>query len=57
MEKYSKKQKQKKQKKKKCPHCSALQEKVKLDKPTSFYKGKKEFFLREIRETPCEYSR
>lgn len=37
--------------KKKCPYCSALQEKVKLDKPTNFYKGKKRIFPTEIRET------
>ncbi len=35
---------------KKCPHCQEIQEKVKLDKPTSFYKGKKRIFPTEIRE-------
>jgi len=51
MEKYPASKRAKKAKeKKKCPHCSALQEKVKLDKPTSFYKGKKRIFPAEIRE-------
>ncbi len=52
MEKYpvSKRAKRAKEKKK-CPHCSALQEKVKIDKPTSFYKGKKRIFPAEIRES------
>ena len=36
---------------KKCPHCQAPQEKVRLEKPTSFYKGKKRIFPTEIRET------
>ncbi len=35
---------------KKCPHCEAAQEKIKLDKPTSFYKGKTRIFPTEIRE-------
>ena len=35
---------------KKCPHCQANQEKIKLDKPTSFYKGKTRIFPTEIRE-------
>ncbi|MBI2056707.1 DNA-directed RNA polymerase subunit A', partial [Candidatus Pacearchaeota archaeon] len=51
MEKYPASKRAKKAKeKKKCPHCSALQEKVKLDKPTSFYKGKKRIFPAEIRD-------
>ena len=37
--------------KKKCPYCLALQEKVKLEKPTTFYKGKKRIFPTEMRET------
>jgi DNA-directed RNA polymerase subunit A' len=35
---------------KKCPYCHASQEKIKLDKPTSFYKGKSRIFPTEIRE-------
>jgi len=36
---------------KKCPHCNANQEKIRLDKPTTFYKGKTRIFPTEIRET------
>ena len=35
---------------KKCPHCNATQEKIRLDKPTTFYKGKTRIFPTEIRE-------
>ncbi len=35
---------------KKCPHCNTANEKIKLDKPTSFYVGKKRLFPTEIRE-------
>jgi len=35
---------------KKCPHCDSPQEKIKLDKPTTFYKGKTRIFPIEIRE-------
>ncbi len=35
---------------KKCPHCEEVQEKVKLEKPTSFYIGRKRLFPTEIRE-------
>ncbi len=35
---------------KKCPHCQEPQEKVKTDKPTNFYIGKKRLFPTEIRE-------
>lgn len=35
---------------KKCPHCSAPQEKIRLDKPTTFYRGKIRIFPTEIRE-------
>lgn len=35
---------------KKCPYCSAEQEKVKLDKPTTFRIGKKRLFPGEIRD-------
>lgn len=35
---------------KKCPHCNSAQEKIKLDKPTTFYKGKIRIFPIEIRE-------
>ena len=36
---------------KKCPHCNSVQEKIKLDKPTTFYRGKTRIFATEIRET------
>jgi len=35
---------------KKCPHCQNVQEKIKLDKPTNFYRGKTRIFPTEIRE-------
>lgn len=35
---------------KKCPHCNAEQEKLKIEKPTTFYAGKKRIFPSEIRE-------
>ncbi|MFH1586115.1 MAG: DNA-directed RNA polymerase subunit A' [archaeon] len=35
---------------KKCPHCQEPKEKVRLDKPTSFYIGKKRIFPTEVRE-------
>jgi DNA-directed RNA polymerase subunit A' len=35
---------------KKCPHCHAIQEKIKVGKPTNFYNGKKRIFPTEIRE-------
>jgi len=50
-EKYSPSERAKKAKDaKKCPHCQANQEKVKLDKPTNFYKGRTRIFPTEIRE-------
>ena len=50
-EKYSPSERAKKAKDaKRCPHCQAEQEKIKLDKPTSFYKGKTRIFPTEIRE-------
>lgn len=36
--------------KKKCPHCEYLQEKVRLEKPSSFMIGKRRIFPTEIRE-------
>ncbi|MBU0957542.1 MAG: hypothetical protein KKF56_01890 [Nanoarchaeota archaeon] len=36
---------------KKCPHCQNPQEKVKLEKPSAFMKGKKRIFPNEIRDT------
>jgi DNA-directed RNA polymerase subunit A' len=51
LEKYSPSERAKKAKdNKKCPHCQANQEKIKIDKPTSFYKGKTRIFPTEIRE-------
>ncbi|MEK6917627.1 MAG: DNA-directed RNA polymerase subunit A' [Nanoarchaeota archaeon] len=35
---------------KKCPYCQTANEKVKLEKPTTFYKGKSRMFPTEIRE-------
>ncbi len=35
---------------KKCPHCGSAREKIKVDKPTNFYLGKKRIFPTEIRE-------
>ena len=35
---------------KKCPHCGTNQEKIKLDKPTTFARGKTRIFPTEIRE-------
>src|SRR3989338_4629458 len=34
---------------KKCPYCKTAQEKIKLEKPTSFYAGKKRLFPTEVR--------
>jgi len=51
LEKYSPTERAKKAKDaKKCPHCGATNEKIKLDKPTSFYMGKTRLFPTEIRE-------
>ncbi|MEK6898972.1 MAG: DNA-directed RNA polymerase subunit A' [Nanoarchaeota archaeon] len=36
--------------KKKCPHCNEEQERVRLEKPTSFMLGKRRIFPTEIRE-------
>jgi|APSaa5957512622_1039677.scaffolds.fasta_scaffold02412_2 DNA-directed RNA polymerase subunit A' len=35
---------------KKCPHCSIIQERVRLEKPTSFRSGRRRLFPSEIRE-------
>ncbi len=35
---------------KKCPHCGAVHERIKVDKPTSFFLGKKRLFPTEIRD-------
>ena len=35
---------------KKCPHCNTPQERIKVDKPTNFYIGKKRLFPTEVRE-------
>jgi len=35
---------------KKCPYCNAEQEKMKIEKPTTFYSGKKRVFPSEVRE-------
>jgi len=51
LEKYSLSERAKKAKdSKKCPYCNETQERIKLDKPTSFYKGKTRIFPTEIRE-------
>ena len=51
LDRYSPTERAKKSKdSKKCPHCSTPQERVKLDKPTNFYIGKKRLFPTKIRE-------
>jgi len=51
LEKYSISQRVKKAKDaKKCPHCGVIHERVKVDKPTNFYIGKKRLFPIEVRE-------
>jgi DNA-directed RNA polymerase subunit A' len=51
MDRYSPSERAKKAKDaKKCPYCGAVHEKVKLDKPTSFFIGKTRLFPTEIRE-------
>ncbi len=51
LEQYSPSERAKKAKdSKKCPHCNNICEKVKLDKPTSFYIGKKRLFPTRVRE-------
>ncbi len=51
LEKYSPSERAKKAKDaRKCPYCGIANEKVKLDKPTSFFVGKKRLFPTEIRE-------
>ncbi|MFH1326872.1 MAG: DNA-directed RNA polymerase subunit A' [archaeon] len=51
LKKYTPSQRVKKAKDaKKCPHCQTANEKIKLDKPTNFYKGKTRIFPTEIRE-------
>ena len=41
---------------KKCPHCGLEQEKVKIEKPTSFHAGKRRIFPTEIRERLAKIS-
>ena len=36
--------------KKKCPYCNIERDRVRLEKPTSFYKGRKRMFPNEIRD-------
>ncbi|MDA3837175.1 MAG: DNA-directed RNA polymerase subunit A' [Nanoarchaeota archaeon] len=51
MEKYLPSERAKKAKdQKRCPHCQEEQEKVKLDKPSSFYQGKTRIFPTQVRE-------
>ncbi len=51
LEKYSASQRAKKAKDaKKCPYCGEAQEKIRLDKPTNFYRGKIRIFPTEVRE-------
>ncbi len=51
LEKYTPSQRAKKAKDaKKCPHCQSMNEKIKVDKPTNFYKGKTRIFPIEVRE-------
>lgn len=41
---------------KKCPHCNTNQEKIRLDKPTTFYRGKTRVFPTEMREVLAKIS-
>jgi DNA-directed RNA polymerase subunit A' len=51
LEKYSPTERAKKAKdQKKCPYCQANQEKMKLDKPSGFYRGRTRIFPTEVRE-------
>jgi len=51
LEKYSPSERAKKAKDaKKCPHCQTPYEKIKLSKPTTFYRGKIRVFPTEVRE-------
>jgi len=51
LKKYKPSERLKKAKDKKvCPHCGAPHEKIRLDKPTDFYRGKKRIFPTEIRD-------
>jgi DNA-directed RNA polymerase subunit A' len=51
LEKYTPSQRAKKAKDaKKCPYCGEVQKKIKLDKPTNFYRDKTRIFPTEIRE-------
>ncbi|MBU2104434.1 MAG: DNA-directed RNA polymerase subunit A', partial [Nanoarchaeota archaeon] len=51
LEKYTASQRAKKAKDaKKCPHCEEIQKKMKLDKPTNFYREKTRIFPTEVRE-------
>ncbi len=51
LKKYSGSERAKKAKDvKKCPYCGADHEKIKIDKPTSFYEGKKRIFPTEVRD-------
>jgi len=57
LEKYTPSQRAKKAKNvKKCPHCGVAHEKIKLDKPTSFYLGRTRLFPIEIRERLTQVS-
>jgi len=50
-EKYSPAERAKKARdKKKCPHCAEIREKIKLEKPSSFFIGKRRIFPNEIRD-------
>ncbi|MDP4039225.1 MAG: DNA-directed RNA polymerase subunit A' [Candidatus Pacearchaeota archaeon] len=42
--------------KKKCPFCDEEREKVRLEKPTSFYRGRKRIFPNEIRDLLVQIS-
>lgn len=41
---------------KKCPHCSSVQEKIKIEKPTTFHLGKRRMTPTEIREVLVKIS-
>ncbi len=56
MKKDMKKRIKKAKDRKKCPHCSIVQEKVKLDKPSTFKAGKTRLFPGDIRERLAKVS-
>ena len=55
LEKYLPSERAKKAKdSKKCPHCQSAQEKIKIDKPTNFYKGRTKMFNGHVHKAPFD---